>query len=146
MQRLRRMCELLEYRHCKVMHFKSGEAGARQLFATPDVVLERMDAMELEGGLAGRDGRPRLRYLTLFSGIEAATAAFERIGSDAVPVAFCEIDPAANAVLRFRWPDVPRVGDVTLSSDIRNPSRDDTENPSTSATVMPRLAPVRVSP
>ena len=33
-----------------------------------------------------------------------------------------------------------------LSSDIRNPSRGDTENPSTSATLMPRLMPVRVLP
>ncbi len=33
-----------------------------------------------------------------------------------------------------------------LSSDIRNPSRDDTENPATSATVMPRRMPVRVLP
>ncbi len=34
----------------------------------------------------------------------------------------------------------------TISSDIRNPSRGDTENPATSATVMPRRVPVRVSP
>ena len=33
-----------------------------------------------------------------------------------------------------------------VSSDIRNPSRGDTENPATSATVMPRLRPVRMSP
>ncbi len=33
-----------------------------------------------------------------------------------------------------------------VSSDISNPSRDDIENPSTSATVMPRRVPVRVSP
>ena len=33
-----------------------------------------------------------------------------------------------------------------LSSDIRNPSRGDTENPATSATVMPRRMPMRVSP
>ena len=32
-----------------------------------------------------------------------------------------------------------------VSSDIQNPSRGDTENPSTSATVMPRRVPVRVS-
>ena len=33
-----------------------------------------------------------------------------------------------------------------ISSDIRNPSRVDTENPATSATVAPRRMPVRVSP
>ncbi len=33
-----------------------------------------------------------------------------------------------------------------LSSDIKNPAMGDTENPATSATVMPRVAPVRVSP
>ena len=35
---------------------------------------------------------------------------------------------------------------VPLSSDIRNPSRGDTENPATSAIVTPRPLPVRVSP
>lgn len=33
-----------------------------------------------------------------------------------------------------------------LSNDIGNPSRGDTENPSTPATVTPRLVPVRVPP
>jgi len=37
-------------------------------------------------------------------------------------------------------------GVLRLSSDIRNPSRVDTENPATSATVAPRRMPVRVSP
>ena len=111
--RVQLLCELLERQHVRVMHSVAGEPGARQLFATPDTVLERMDALELEGRLVGVGGRPLLRYVTLFSGIEAATAAFERIGADALPVAFCEIDPAANAVLRYRWPDIPRIGDVT---------------------------------
>jgi hypothetical protein len=35
---------------------------------------------------------------------------------------------------------------IYLSNDIRNPSRSDTENPSTSATVTPRSVPVRVLP
>jgi len=35
---------------------------------------------------------------------------------------------------------------MKVSNDIRNPSRGDTENPSTPATVMPRPVPVRVSP
>ena len=35
---------------------------------------------------------------------------------------------------------------VAVSNDIGNPSRGDTENPSTPATVTPRLVPVRVSP
>ena len=39
---------------------------------------------------------------------------------------------------------VESVGSV--SSDIRNPSRGDTENPATSAIVTPRPLPVRVSP
>ena len=35
---------------------------------------------------------------------------------------------------------------IMLSSDIRNPSRGDTENPATSATVTPRRMPVLVLP
>ena len=63
---------------------------------------------------AGRAGtrQKRLTYVSLFSGLESGTAALERLGSDAIAVGFSEIDPAANAVLRHRWPDVPRVGDI----------------------------------
>ncbi|MBT9158974.1 MAG: putative BsuMI modification methylase subunit YdiP [Dehalococcoidia bacterium] len=52
-----------------------------------------------------------MRYLSLFSGIEATSVAFEPLGWQ--PVAFSEIDPHASAVLAHHWPNVPNHGDVT---------------------------------
>ena len=52
-----------------------------------------------------------MRYISLFSGVEAATLAWEPLGWE--PVAFAEIEPFPSAVLVYRWPDVPNLGDVT---------------------------------
>ena len=52
-----------------------------------------------------------VRYISLFSGVEAATLAWEPLGWEAV--AFAEIEPFPSAVLAERWPDVPNLGDVT---------------------------------
>lgn len=52
-----------------------------------------------------------VRYVSLFSGIEAASVAWEPLGWDAV--AFAEIEPFPSAVLAERFPDVPNLGDVT---------------------------------
>lgn len=52
-----------------------------------------------------------MRYISLFSGVEAATLAWEPLGWEAV--AFAEIEPFPSAVLAERWPDVPNLGDVT---------------------------------
>lgn len=52
-----------------------------------------------------------MRYLSLFSGVEAATLAWEPLGWE--PVAFCEIDQFPSAVLVHHWPDVPNLGDIT---------------------------------
>lgn len=52
-----------------------------------------------------------MRYISLFSGIEAATVAWEPLGWE--PVAFCEIDKFPSAVLAYRFPDVPNLGDIT---------------------------------
>ena len=52
-----------------------------------------------------------MRYLSLFSGIEAASVAWEPLGWE--PVAFCEIDAFPSAVLARRWPHVPNLGDIT---------------------------------
>jgi DNA (cytosine-5)-methyltransferase 1 len=52
-----------------------------------------------------------VRYISLFSGVEAATLAWEPLGWEAV--AFAEIEPFPSAVLAHRWPDVPNLGDVT---------------------------------
>lgn len=51
-----------------------------------------------------------MRYVSLFSGIEAATVAFEPLGWE--PLAFAEIDPFPCAVLEHRYPNVPNLGDV----------------------------------
>lgn len=52
-----------------------------------------------------------MRYLSLFSGIEAATVAWSRLGW--VPVAFSEIDKHASELLAARYPNVPNLGDIT---------------------------------
>ena len=51
-----------------------------------------------------------MRYLSLFSGVEAVTLAWEPLGWE--PVAFCEIDQFPSAVLAYRFPDVPNLGDI----------------------------------
>lgn len=52
-----------------------------------------------------------MRYVSLFSGIEAASVAWEPLGWE--PVAFAEIEPFPCAVLEYRFPNVPNLGDVT---------------------------------
>ena len=51
-----------------------------------------------------------MRYLSLCSGIEAASVAWEPLGW--IPVAFAETEPFAAAVLAHYWPHVPNLGDV----------------------------------
>ena len=52
-----------------------------------------------------------MRYLSLFSGVEAASVAWEPLGW--TPLAFAEIDEFPSAVLAYRYPNVPNLGDVT---------------------------------
>lgn len=52
-----------------------------------------------------------MRYISLFSGIEAATVAWEPLGWE--PIAFCEVDEFPSAVLAHRFPNVPNLGDIT---------------------------------
>lgn len=52
-----------------------------------------------------------MRYVSLFSGIEAASVAWGPLGYE--PMAFAEVDPFACAVLAERFPEVPNLGDVT---------------------------------
>lgn len=52
-----------------------------------------------------------MRYLSLFSGVEAATLAWEPLGWECV--AFAEVAPFPSAVLAERWPGVPNLGDIT---------------------------------
>ncbi len=52
-----------------------------------------------------------MRYLSVCSGIEAATQAWSPLGWK--PVAFSEIEPFPCAVLAHHYPDVPNWGDMT---------------------------------
>jgi len=52
-----------------------------------------------------------MRYLSLFSGIEAATVAWHPLGWECAAVS--EIEPFPCAVLKHHYPDVPNLGDVT---------------------------------
>ena len=60
-----------------------------------------------------------LRYLSLFSGIEAATVAWKPLGWE--PVAFCEYSPFPSAVLNHHYPGIKNFGDITQikESDIK---------------------------
>lgn len=53
-----------------------------------------------------------IRYLSLCSGIEAASVAWHPLGWQ--PVAFAEIEPFPNAVLAHHYPHVPNLGDMTI--------------------------------
>ena len=53
----------------------------------------------------------KFRILSLCSGIEAATTAWQGLGWE--PVAFSEINPFAKAVLKHHYPNVPDLGDMT---------------------------------
>lgn len=52
-----------------------------------------------------------MRYLSVCSGIEAATQAWHPLGWE--PVAFSEIEPFPSAVLAHHYPHVPNWGDMT---------------------------------
>lgn len=58
-----------------------------------------------------------MRYLSLFSGIEACTVAWHDLGWK--PVAFAEFDDFPKAVLHHHWPDVPDLDDVTKITEER---------------------------
>lgn len=52
-----------------------------------------------------------MNYISLFSGIEAASVAWEPLGWH--PVAFSEIEPFCCELLKKRFPNVPNLGDVS---------------------------------
>ena len=67
------------------------------------------------GDRAGAGGRKPggtvLKYLSVCSGIEAASCAWEPLGWE--PVGFSEIEPFPSAVLAHRFPTVKNYGDMT---------------------------------
>jgi DNA (cytosine-5)-methyltransferase 1 len=52
-----------------------------------------------------------MRYISICSGIEAASVAWHGFGW--TPLAFSEIEAFPSAVLAARWPQVPNLGDMT---------------------------------
>ena len=65
---------------------------------------------EVHAGLSQGEGAG-MRYLSVCSGIEAATQAWHPLGWR--PVAFSEIEPFPSAVLAHHYPNVPNWGDMT---------------------------------
>lgn len=67
--------------------------------------------------------QPQLRVLDLFSGIGGFSLGLEKTGRFTT-VAFCEIDPFCQRLLRARWPGIPVYEDVrtldfkTIAADI----------------------------
>jgi site-specific DNA-cytosine methylase len=53
----------------------------------------------------------QVRYLSVCSGIEAASVAWEPLGWE--PAAFAEVEQFPSAVLAHHWPQVPNLGDMT---------------------------------
>ena len=51
-----------------------------------------------------------MRYFSVFSGIEAASVAWEPLGWE--PLLFSEIDEFPSAVLKARFPRIPNLGDI----------------------------------
>lgn len=58
-----------------------------------------------------RETPPPVKYVSIFSGIEAATVAWHPLGWE--PLAFSEIDPFPSTVLQHHYPDIPNLGDIT---------------------------------
>jgi len=54
-----------------------------------------------------------VKYISLFSGIEAVTCAWHPLGFE--PLAFAETTPFPSAVLAHHYPNVPNLGDVTAA-------------------------------
>ena len=52
-----------------------------------------------------------MKYISICSGIEAASTAWHGLGW--TPLAFSEIEPFPSAVLAERWPQVPNLGDMS---------------------------------
>ena len=57
----------------------------------------------------------KMKYMSLFSGIEAATVAWHPLGWE--PVAFAEIEEFPCSVLAHHYPEVPNLGSVTDITD-----------------------------
>jgi len=52
-----------------------------------------------------------MKYLSVCSGVEAATVAWQPLGWESI--AFAEVEPFPSAVLSHHYPTVPNLGDIT---------------------------------
>jgi DNA (cytosine-5)-methyltransferase 1 len=59
-----------------------------------------------------------MKYLSLCSGIEAASVAWHKLGWKAF--GFSEIEAFPSAVLKHHWPEVPNLGDMTKFAEWQN--------------------------
>jgi DNA (cytosine-5)-methyltransferase 1 len=57
----------------------------------------------------------KIRYLSVCSGMEAASVAWHHMGWK--PVGFSEIEPFPSAILKHRFPNVPNYGDLTKHAE-----------------------------
>jgi site-specific DNA-cytosine methylase len=71
--------------------------------------------------IAAQESEP-LRYLSVCSGIEAASMAWEPLGWQ--PAAFAEVEKFPSAVLAHHWPQVPNMGDMNNHEQWDLPSID----------------------
>jgi site-specific DNA-cytosine methylase len=71
--------------------------------------------------IAAQESEP-LRYLSVCSGIEAASMAWEPLGWQ--PAAFAEVEKFPSAVLTHHWPQVPNMGDMNNHEQWDLPSID----------------------
>jgi DNA (cytosine-5)-methyltransferase 1 len=69
---------------------------------------------------ANDNAQPALRFLSVCSGIEAASVAWRELNWSAT--AFSEIEKFPSAVLAYRYPTVPNLGDFT-KIQTRTPER-----------------------
>lgn len=75
-------------------------------------IARRVPSLRVINGQGFRaDDYPELSFISMFSGIEAASVAFNPLGWKAV--CFAEIEKFPAALLAHHYPDVPNVGDMT---------------------------------
>lgn len=84
---------------------KAAHVGVGRLFS-----VDGLDGVQGRGCMNNAQGKV-LRYLSVCSGIEAATVAWGPLGWK--PVAFSEVERFPYAVLAHHYPDVPNLGDMT---------------------------------
>ena len=101
-----------------ILHLRYGFGRAAFCFALRRVAVDNASdsciviiTKARQGAKPRFERRNRMKYISLFSGLEAATVAWKPLGWESV--AYSEIDPFPKAVLAHHYPDVPDLGDMT---------------------------------